>query len=138
MKIYIVSDHAGTELKQKILELYPNIIDLSPINNPSDDYPDFANLLASKLQKNPQDLGIAICGSGQGICMSLNRHNHIRAGLVIELEQVKSLREHNHGNVLCLSQRFSDQENLRAIIDSFVSISYNNDLRHLRRIQKIS
>lgn len=138
MNIYIVSDHAGTELKKSILQIFPNIIDLSHTNNPDDDYPDFANLLASTLSLEPTALGIAICGSGQGICMSLNRYNHIRAGLIIDLKQVKSSKEHNHANVLCLSQKFTDQSNLKELVDSFVNTPYDNNLRHIRRIKKIS
>jgi ribose 5-phosphate isomerase B len=137
-KLYIVSDHAGLELKTMVRKINPNIIDLSPINTPTDDYPDFAQLLADKLVNEPNSMGFAVCGSGQGICMSLNRFKWIRAGLVLQLKQVHNLREHNNANVLCLSQDFTNTDDLKQIIEEFVLTNVSNEVRHIRRIKKFS
>jgi ribose 5-phosphate isomerase B len=135
---YIVSDHAGSELKEMILRLAPYLIDLAPNNTAADDYPDFALILAQKLKYEPNSQGIAICGSGQGICMSLNRYKHIRAGLILDVAQVITLRKHNNANVLCLSQAFTNANDIALIMDTFNNTAFSNEIRHTRRITMIS
>jgi ribose 5-phosphate isomerase B len=138
MQLYIISDHAGVELKKFILETHPNIIDLSPVNYPTDDFPDFARTLAKKLLNEPDSMGIAVCGSGEGICMALNRNKHIRAGLIFYVEQIKNLRLHNDANVICLSQDYTKQELIKDIIEQFVTVEPSKEEKYLRRIKKIS
>jgi ribose 5-phosphate isomerase B len=135
---YIVSDHAGRELKNKILKNHPYLIDLSPENNDADDYPDFAKKLLKSLALDPKNEGIAICGSGQGICMSLNRSKKIRACLILNKEQVKSCREHNNSNVICFSQNFTNESEINEILDIFNNTKFSKLERHNRRINKIS
>lgn len=138
MQLYIVSDHAGTELKKYILKTHPNIIDLSPHNYPTDDFPDFARTLAKKILNEPDSKGIAVCGSGEGICMALNRNKHIRAGLIFYVEQVKNLVMHNDANVICLSQDYTKEELIENIIKDFTTILPSKEEKYLRRIKKIS
>lgn len=137
MNIYIVSDHAGVELKNLLIQSHPECIDLSPLNTIADDYPDFARTLALKLESEPDSLGVAICGSGQGICIAINKFNNIRAGLITQVEQVNNLKQHNNANVMCLSNQFTNRNELNEIFDSFISISFSNETRHIRRINKI-
>jgi ribose 5-phosphate isomerase B len=137
MNIYIVSDHAGVQLKNYIVNLSYSMIDLSPSNNPTDDYPDFAKTLAKKLKSEPDSLGIAICGSGQGICMAINKFEFIRAGLVFNKDQVENLKLHNNANVLCLSQNFTKLEDLDEILTKFIFSKFSNEERHVRRINKL-
>ncbi len=136
MNVYIVSDHAGVELKNYILNLGLKITDLSPINEPTDDYPDFAKTLAKKLKSEPGSLGIAICGSGQGVCIAINKFEFIRAGLIFNKLQIANLKLHNDANVICLSQEFTVKDDLIEILNSFINTKFSNEERHLRRINK--
>jgi ribose 5-phosphate isomerase B len=138
MNTYIVSDHAGAELKRLILKNNSQIINLNLENTPDDDFPDFADILAQKLKKEPNSMGIAICGSGQGICMAMNRNKWIRAGLVLNKNQVDKLRFHSNANVLCLSNEFTNRNDLNSIIELFLETECSTDEKYKRRIDKIS
>lgn len=135
---YIISDHAGAELKHYILKTNPELIDLSPINTESDDYPDFAKKLVKTLTIDPLNQGIAICGSGQGICMSLNRSKKIRAALIINKSQIKTSKEHNNANVICFSQIHTERTEINEIINIFNNTTFSKEQRHQKRIDKIS
>ncbi|MGL4759788.1 MAG: RpiB/LacA/LacB family sugar-phosphate isomerase [Patescibacteria group bacterium] len=135
--IYIVSDHAGQELKEILINEFPFLIDLTYKNTPTDDYPDFAIVLAKKLKIDPNSLGLAICGSGQGICIAINKFAHIRAGLIIKKDQVKNIKLHNNANVICLSNEFTNRNDLKEIVNDFIKFEFSNEERHIRRIKKI-
>lgn len=137
MKIFIGSDHAGFELKKLILASYPNFIDLGAHDTQSVDFPDYANLVCDQLKKNPEALGILICGSGQGMAMRANKFSHIRAALVYNDEISRLSREHNNANVICLGSRFSTFENAVKWINIFINTSFSEG-RHRQRVDKIS
>lgn len=136
-KIYITSDHAGFELKNKLIESLKEIafVDLNPKFDSGDDYPVFAKDLAEKLKNEPASLGIALCGTGQGISMALNRFPWIRAGIGYDPEIVKLIRAHNQANVLCLPGRFLTLEKAQELINIFLSTNLDMSERHLRRLR---
>ncbi len=145
-KIYITCDHAGFNLKNQLIKelIKVNILltDLVNIFDKDDDYTDNAKLLAFEI-KNDIDLGqhsvgIAICGSGQGICIALNRFAFIRASQPrTSLESIKT-REHNNSNIICFGSNTMPVNELVEIIQVFVISPFCQDLRHQRRIDKMT
>jgi ribose 5-phosphate isomerase B len=137
--LFLVSDHAGFDLKQQIKSylISKGVLfqDLNPVIENQDDYPDKAHLLSQQISAN--DLGIALCGTGQGICIALNRYKNIRAGIGYDPQIVKLIRQHNHANVLCLPGRFMKIAKAMKLIEIFLNTQTLDDLRHLRRINKL-
>lgn len=137
-QIYIASDHAGFKLKEQICIFFQNqnisFIDLGTHNNSSCDYPDFAHLLASKI--NDKSFGILICGSGIGISIAANRHKNIRCALCNESLSAKLARKHNDANVLALGGRLIGTDLAIDIIQNFIQTPFEQG-RHIDRIQKI-
>ena len=146
LEIYLVSDHAGFELKKQLLDylntpLFLNLYkvsDLTPTFLQNDDYPDKARVLAISLENDDDAFGIAICGSGVGINIALNRYKHIRAVSGLNKLSVRLSRQDNNANVLCLGQRVLKSEKAIKLIKVFLETKFNSAERHLRRIQKIS
>ena len=138
MKISIGSDHAGFELKQKIIEKYPSFKfdDCGTFSNESVDYPDFGHKVANSVLNNNVDYGIVVCGSGIGISIAANRNKGIRAALCTSTEHAKLSRSHNDANVLALGSRLTDEKDIYAIIDIFLATSFEGG-RHSDRIKKI-
>ncbi|MCX2682835.1 ribose 5-phosphate isomerase B [Campylobacter sp. MIT 21-1685] len=136
--IYIANDHAGFELKQKICLFFQKehitFTDLGVNSTQSCDYPDYAHLLASKIDDT--SFGILICGSGIGVCMAANRHPHIRCALCNESLSAKLARKHNDANVLALGGRLIGVELAIDIISHFIQTPFEQG-RHIQRIQKI-
>jgi ribose 5-phosphate isomerase B len=141
-KIFLVCDHAGFELKQEIFTWLEkskrNVVDLSPKLIEGDDYPDRADELATALENEPKALGIALCGSGQGICMALNRFTFIRAAIHDKREIIRLSRVHNDANVLCLPARFIHKTKAIALIKVFLNTPFLREERHLKRIKMLS
>ncbi|TKX30989.1 ribose 5-phosphate isomerase B [Campylobacter estrildidarum] len=137
-KIYIASDHAGFYLKEKICaylkEKQIKFEDLGTNSANSCDYPDFAHLLASKIDQN--SFGILICGSGIGISITANRHKNIRCALCQESLSAKLARKHNDANVLALGGRLIGTDMAIEIIENFIQTPFEKG-RHIKRIQKI-
>lgn len=138
MTCYIAADHAGCALKQQILAVRPDMINLGTDSLDAVDYPDFAKKLANQLEQNNLSFGILICGSGIGMCMAANRFKHIRAANCVSIEMAKLAREHNNANVLCLAGRLLTVAQALTIIDVFLSTAFSTEPRHQNRIQKMS
>lgn len=141
MKIAICSDHAGFDLKSKIIEYLKvngvsEIIDFGAYSSESSDYPDFAHPMAANILQGDSDLGISICGSGNGISMTLNKHKGIRAALCWMPEIATLARKHNNANVLSLPARFVSYSVAIQIIDAFLNSDFEGG-RHQRRIEKM-
>lgn len=141
LKIAIGSDHAGYGYKQQIIQWldtngYPSI-DFGPFSEASFDYPDSAHPLASSVEKGETNLGILICGSGNGVCMTANKHQDIRAALCWTVELAELARQHNDANVLCLPARFIDIEVALAAVQKFLTTHFEGG-RHANRVNKIS
>lgn len=139
--IGLASDHAGYELKQYVktyLEKH-NIEykDYGCYSEESCDYPDFAHALANGIKAEECVKGVAICGSGEGISMTLNKHSHIRAALCWIPEIAHMTRLHNDANVLVMPGRYISQEVAASIMDEFFNTEFEGG-RHIRRVEKIA
>lgn len=138
--IAICSDHAGFELKS-IIEGYleadnKEYKDFGTYSADSCDYPDFAHPCAHAVETGECPFGIAICGSGNGIAMTLNKHQGIRAALCWTSELARLARQHNDANVLVLPARFINPVDALAIVDAFFETPFEGG-RHIPRINKI-
>ena len=142
MKKYIPigSDHAGFELKKSIINFLTNkgyeLEDFGCYSEESIDYPDYGHPVAEKVtEKNC--LGIVICGSGNGINMTVNKHQAVRSALCWNVEIAQLAREHNDANILALPARFLSEEEALKIVDVFFSTDFEGG-RHQRRVDKIA
>ena len=137
--IAIGSDHAGFDLKEFIKEKFEkeiNWTDMGPSSADRVDYPDYAHQVAESVSNNTVDLGILICGSGNGVCMTANKHEGVRAGLAWESELASLAREHNNANVICLPARFITEDQAVEIVRAYVNAEFEGG-RHETRVQKI-
>ena len=138
--IGLASDHAGYDLKQFVKTYLDEqgmpYKDYGTYSTESCDYPDYAHALAKGMEQGEVTQGIAICGSGEGISMTLNKHQHIRAALVWTPEIAHMTRLHNDANVLVMPGRYIDAHRARAIMDEFFHTAFEGG-RHIRRIEKI-
>lgn len=138
--IVIGCDHAGFELKSKIIaHLSENgfeVKDMGCYSEDSIDYADYAHPVAFEVEKNSDVKGILICGSGNGINMTANKHQGVRSALCWTAEISKLAREHNDANILTLPGRFVSEELALEIVDVFFSTEFEGG-RHLNRINKI-
>lgn len=138
--IALASDHAGFELKA-IVEGYLEARgvaykDFGPDSAESCDYPDFAHPAALAVESGECSMGIAMCGTGNGIAMTLNKHQGIRAALCWNKEIAALARQHNDANVLVMPARFIDAVTALAIVDTFLDTPFEGG-RHQRRVDKI-
>ncbi|MFT4522976.1 MAG: ribose 5-phosphate isomerase B [Bacteroidia bacterium] len=139
-KIAIANDHAGTELKFKVMQQFADSVDF--VNFGTDatdsvDYPDFVHPLAESVEKEEVSLGVLICGSGNGVCMTANKHEKVRAGLAWTAEIAELARQHNNANVVCIPARFVSEETALDIVKIFLETEFEGG-RHQRRVDKIS
>lgn len=139
MKIGIVSDHRGYDLKNKIIKNIKNIDfeDLGTNSKESIDYPDYAFKLCEKIVNRELDLGIAICGSGIGMSIACNKVKGIRCARVTTIKDVKVTRIDNNANVIAFSSEINFNK-IKRMIEEFINTPFSNDERHNRRINKIS
>lgn len=140
-KIAIGADHAGFALKEHLkgwLEKAGHTLhDFGTHSSESADYPDFAHPVALAVEKKEFDLGLLVCGSGNGVAMSANKHQGIRAAICWNEDLAALAREHNDANILCLPARFIAKEDAERILDRFLNSSFEGG-RHARRVNKIS
>ncbi len=138
--IGLASDHAGYALKQYVKQYLDAhgmpYKDYGTYSEESCDYPDFAHALAKGLEHGEVGCGIGICGSGEGIAMTLNKHQHIRAALAWIPEIARMARMHNDANVLVMPGRYIPNETAAEIMDQFFNTPFEGG-RHIRRIEKI-
>ena len=135
-KIFIASDHAGFEIKNRLVEHFSKLLeDLGTNSNNRVDYPDFANSLVNNINKNPKSKGILICGTGVGMSIVANRNPEIRAGLAFNSEIAKLIRQHNDANILVLPGRFIDIQEAIKCVDNFLETDFESG-RHKKRIEK--
>ena len=140
MKIGITNDHRGLVLKQTLTNYLENkgynIIEYGTDSDDSVDYQDYAFKLGKKQQKKDIDLGIAICGTGIGMDIALNKVKGIRCAKASNEEEAILARSHNDANALALSAKISS-DIAKDIVDKFINTNFSNDKRHIERIQKI-
>ncbi len=140
MKIAFASDHAGFILKQNIMQYLQQkgieTYDFGCDSQDSCDYPDFAHPLAQAVEKNEYDFGIVVCSTGNGITMTANKHQKIRAALCWQPQLATLARQHNDANVLGLPANFISQNEAIKIVEAFLEAEFEGG-RHLRRVNKI-
>ena len=140
MKIAIACDHAGYEYKERLVkylrEKGHEVKDFGAYSAESMDYPDTAHPMAAAVESGEYEKGIAICGSGNGISMTANKHQGIRAALCWTAEIAHLARQHNDANVLVMPGRFIGTEEADMIMTEFFNTSFEGG-RHQRRIDKI-
>ena len=140
MKIGICNDHAGVDYKNRLIEVLKGrgieIVNFGTDTTDSMDYTDVAHPLAQAVENGEVDLGIAFCGTGNGMAMTLNKHKGIRAGLAWNREIGALVKRHNNANVLVMPARFIPFEEVVAITGEWLDNEFEGG-RHLRRINKI-
>lgn len=140
MNIGIANDHRGYELKQKVTDYLTkkgyNVINYGTDSTESVDYPDYAFKLCEAITKNEIIYGIAICGSGIGMCIACNKVKGIRCAKVSNEKEAKLCRLHNDANVLAISSNLCLIE-VKDILDNFLMTNFKEAERHVRRIEKI-
>lgn len=141
MRIAIASDHAAVALKAALAEWLReaghDVSDLGPHDEASVDYPDYGYALAKAVADGDAERGIALCGSGIGISIAVNRNPGCRCALVGEPLSAKLSREHNDANVLAMGARLTGIDMAKACIEAFLSTEFGGD-RHARRVGKLS
>lgn len=141
MRIAIASDHAALDLKKALAghmrDAGHEVNDLGPFDGASVDYPDYGYMLAEVIANGDAERGVALCGSGLGISMAVNRNPACRCAVVTEPYSAGLSREHNDANVLAMGARIIGVEMAKACLDSFLSTPFGGD-RHVRRVNKLS
>lgn len=139
-KIAIGSDHAGFELKQELItylkSIGANVIDKGCYSAERADYPDFGHAVATAVLSKEVELGILMCGSGNGINMSANKHAGIRSALCWNAEIAAMAKQHNDANILTLPARYITMEEAKKCVDAFLNETFEGG-RHADRIKKI-
>ncbi len=139
MKIAIGADHAGFEYKE-ILKQYLSayqIEDFGTHSLDSVDYPDFAHPVALAVENKSCDFGILVCGSGNGVAITANKHQHIRAVICWENEIAELAKKHNNANVICIPARFVSVALAQQMVTTFLNTTFEGG-RHENRVNKIS
>ena len=141
-KIVIGSDHAGYQSKVKLIKYLEKnynvpIEDKGTHSDEATDYPEYAHAVADAVISEKNAIGILICGSGNGVCMTANKHQGIRAALVWEKELAELARQHNDANVLCLPARFISYRKMLHLVNAFLNTDFEGG-RHKRRVNKIA
>lgn len=144
MEVYLATDHAGFELKEKVKEFLKKegyeIKDFgATVLDPEDDYPDFISQAAEAVSKDPSNKAIIFGGSGQGEAIVANKFPNVRAAVYYgRAEEMPSLtRQHNDSNILSLGARFLTEEEAAEAVKLFLETPFSEELRHVRRIEKI-
>ncbi len=140
MKIAIGGDHAGFEYKGAIIEMLKEqgveVEDFGPFSNESCDYPDFVHPVAEAVEGDDADLGIVICGSANGVAITANKHQGIRAAIAWQKDLAQLAREHNDANIVAIPARFIDLDLAKDIVNTFLQTSFEGG-RHQKRVDKI-
>lgn len=140
MNISIGNDHAGTEYKQAILSHLEakgyTVNNYGTNTNDSVDYPDFVHPVATDVANNKVDFGILICGSANGVAMTANKHQNVRAGICWIKEITALTRQHNNANICCIPARYTALQQAIAIVDTFLDTKFEGG-RHQNRVDKI-
>lgn len=141
MKIAIGGDHAGFDYKTEMIKYLDGkgyeVEDFGPYSNESCDYPDFVHPLSAEVEKGNFNFGILICGSANGVAMTANKRQGIRAAIVWKKELAQLARQHNNANILCLPARFISLEEAKEFTELFLTTAFEGG-RHEKRVNKIA
>jgi ribose 5-phosphate isomerase B len=140
LPIVIGADHAGFETKEQLKRIIErrgfSVEDKGTFSTDSADYPDYAHAVANAVEIGAASAGILVCGSGNGVCMTANKHHGVRAALTWTPELARLAREHNDANVLCVPARFVEEKIAEEMVDTFLATDFEGG-RHQRRVEKI-
>ena len=142
LRIALASDHAGYQLKQKVTDFLhrkgvKTLIDVGCFSTESCDYPDYAHALAVELESGRVEYGITICSTGNGICITANKHQQCRAALCWDVRIAELARQHNNANILGLPANFVSEELALQMVETFFTTDFEGG-RHERRVNKIA
>lgn len=141
LPVVIGGDHAGFEYKSVLIEVLKEkklgVEDKGTYSEESTDYPDYAHPVANMVEEGTAAFGVLICGSGNGVCMSANKHKGIRAALCWNVELAELARQHNNANILCIPARFVTIDTAKEMLEAFLNTPFEGG-RHERRVNKIS
>lgn len=141
MKISIGNDHAGPDYKKAIVQFLESkghqVVNYGTDTEASVDYPDFAHPVATDVSEGKADFGIVICGSGNGIAMTVNKHQKVRAGLCWTKEIAYLTRLHNDANIVSIPARYTSIQQAVEIVETFINTEFEGG-RHQTRVDKIS
>jgi ribose 5-phosphate isomerase B len=141
MTIGFTNDHAGVAMKRLLIaDLQQRghvCIDFGANTTDSADYPDYAHPLAEAIETGAVETGIALCGTGNGMTITLNRHRSVRAGLAWNADVARLIRQHNNANACVLPVRFITPDEAKTIVDAYLAATFEGG-RHQRRIEKIN
>lgn len=141
MNIALGGDHAGFEYKQKLIQFLHSkgfqTNDFGPFSLDSCDYPDFAHQVATSVVNHEYEFGILICGSGNGVCFTANKHPDIRATLCWNTELAALARQHNNANIICIPARFVSFELAQEMVEVFLNTAFEGG-RHQKRVEKVN
>lgn len=141
MKIAVGADHAGFGLKDVVKQHLEaagyEVLDLGTNGPDSVDYPDFGSAVGTAVARNEADLGVAVCGSGLGICIAANKVDGVRAVTLHDVTSARFSRLHNDANVMCLGERMTGPQTALDIVDAFLTTQFEGG-RHSRRVDKIA
>ena len=139
--IAVGADHAGFEYKSAIIELLENkglqVKDFGTYSTDSVDYPDFAHPVASAVENGEAGCGILICGSANGVAITANKHQHVRAAITWQTEIARLSRQHNNANIICLPARFVSLPAAEEMVNVFLSAPFEGG-RHAKRVEKMA
>jgi ribose 5-phosphate isomerase B len=139
LKLAIGADHAGYTYKQILIEYLSqyDVKDFGTHTADSVDYPDFAHPVAEAVENGDCELGILVCGSANGVAITANKHQNIRAAICWENELAALARQHNNANVLCIPARFVSTDLAKEMVNTFLTTAFEGG-RHQNRVNKIS
>nr|WP_199081273.1 ribose 5-phosphate isomerase B [Pedobacter sp. ASV19] len=139
LKIAIGADHAGYEYKE-IIKAYLadyEVKDFGTHSPASVDYPDFAHPVANAVESGEFNFGVLVCGSANGVAITANKHQHIRAAICWENEIASLARQHNNANIICIPARFVSEDLAKEMVTTFLDTAFEGG-RHANRVDKIS
>lgn len=139
--VAIGSDHAGVEYKSYMIKKLKKhgftVKNMGTDSEASVDYPDFAHPVAAAVAAGEAGFGVLICGSGNGVCITANKHDHVRAALCWNVEVATVVRQHNDANIICMPARFVSKVTAGRMLEAFISTPFEGG-RHQNRVNKIS
>ena len=140
MKIVICNDHAGTDYKNNLVAFLTSIAhevhNYGTDHNSSVDYPDHVHPVAQDVDQKKADLGVLICGSGNGVCMTANKYQNVRAALCWTAEIAALARGHNDANIICIPARYVSLDEAKTMLEKFITEPFEGG-RHQNRVNKI-
>lgn len=141
MRIALGGDHAGYEYKKELIAFLQSknieAMDFGPFTDDSVDYPDFVHPVANAIESGAFEFGILICGSANGVAMTANKHQGVRAGIAWGKELAQLTRQHNNANILCLPARFISLDTAKECVTAFLETPFEGG-RHQNRVNKIA